>query len=445
MIVELEQELAWITRVLDRRFRAYFPQPQADGTLAMEPVPNGLEDLPPPTLGDSPWGRLVAESGGGLVERLALSLCLVPHVRPQLLDVFFTKNSTFDRRFTEFGGLRGDDHFEPSGDTVAFVLDGGSIAGRRLVSRILSPDHPLQRLDILRPAPVARDQSPLKAPLRLSPEALSLVLTGQLPTPQSGPEFPAQRLESRMNWEDLVLHPGTMRQLGELRSYLEHGHTLMEDWGMSGRLRPGVRALFYGPPGTGKTLSAALIGKAVQREVYRIDLSLVVSKYIGETEKNLARVFDKAERRNWILFFDEADALFGKRTETKDAHDRYANQEVSYLLQRVESFGGVVILASNLKDNVDPAFMRRFEVVVYFPMPRAEERLRLWREGFSPKAKVEVDLSAIAREHELSGGAILNVIRAVSLTSIAEGQRPITREDLAAAIRREQAKEGRPS
>jgi SpoVK/Ycf46/Vps4 family AAA+-type ATPase len=258
-----------------------------------------------------------------------------------------------------------------------------------------------------------------------------------------GPDFPAQRLDTSLGWEDLVLHPGTQRQLQELRSFIDHGDTLLHEWGMAARLRPGFRALFYGPPGTGKTLSAALLGKLTGREVYRIDLSLVVSKYIGETEKNLSRIFDRAEHRDWILFFDEADALFGKRSETKDAHDRYANQEVSYLLQRVETFNGMVILASNLRDNVDPAFLRRFEAVVYFPLPRAEERLRLWQEGFSPKAQVQADLRAIAKEHELSGGAILNVIRTVSLAAISEGQRPITREDLTAAIRRELSKEGR--
>jgi SpoVK/Ycf46/Vps4 family AAA+-type ATPase len=152
-----------------------------------------------------------------------------------------------------------------------------------------------------------------------------------------------------------------------------------------------------------------------------VDLSLLVSKYIGETEKNLARVFEQAERQRWILFFDEADALFGKRSDTNDAHDRYANQEVAYLLQRIETFEGVAILASNLHQNLDEAFLRRFEAVVYFPPPRAEERLRLWREGFSTKARVTADLERIARQHDLSGGAIINVIRRVSLAAIARG------------------------
>jgi SpoVK/Ycf46/Vps4 family AAA+-type ATPase len=170
-----------------------------------------------------------------------------------------------------------------------------------------------------------------------------------------------------------------------------------------------------------------------------------MSKYIGETEKNLARVFDQAEHKSWILFFDEADALFGKRSETRDAHDRYANQEVAFLLQRIETFDGIAILASNLRDNVDDAFARRFESVIYFPMPRAEERLRLWRQGFSPQATLDrsVDLEALARDRPLAGGSIMNVIRYASLQALRGGGRPITAEDLLQGIGRELAKEGK--
>ena len=219
----------------------------------------------------------------------------------------------------------------------------------------------------------------------------------------------------------------------------------MDDWGMAAKLRPGYRSLFYGPPGTGKTMTACLLGKSTGRDVYRVDISLVMSKYIGETEKNLARVFDQAEHKGWILFFDEADALFGKRSETRDAHDRYANQEVSFLLQRIETFDGIAILASNLRENIDDAFARRFESIIYFPMPRPEERLRLWRRGFSPKARLDgaVDLEKIAREHVLSGGAIMNVIRYVSLETLGNGSDFVTLDTLLHGIRHELAKEER--
>jgi hypothetical protein len=447
---DLDRELAWFARLLDLRLRRYFPPgPPGDAATAAPADGPDAGDLPPPDHGasPSPWAGFLREQPLGLVERAALVLALVPHLRPQLLDVFFTRNSTFDRRFTEFGGWRVDDDFEPTGETLAFVLGGDALDARLAVARLLEPDHPLIRGDVLRVAAAApgRDPSAMKSALRIAPEYLSLFTLGHRPRPVLGAEFPAQRLDTALGWDDLVLHPGTRTQLGEIEAFLRHGHTLLHDWQMAARLRAGHRALLYGPPGTGKSLTAALLGKTCGREVYRVDLSLVVSKYIGETEKNLSRVFDRAQRQDWILFFDEADALFGKRTETRDAHDRYANQEVAYLLQRIETFDSVVVLASNMRDNLDPAFTRRFETVIYFPLPRSAERLALWQRGMSPRARLDpsVDLAALAEAHELSGGAIMNVIRQVSLTAIAEGERPITGDDLANAVRRELAKDGK--
>ena len=144
---------------------------------------------------------------------------------------------------------------------------------------------------------------------------------------------------------------------------------MLIEWQLNRYVSGGYRVLFHGPPGTGKSMTVRLLGKNSGRDVFRVDLSQVVSKYIGETEKNLSRIFDKAELRDWILFFDEADALFGKRTDIKDAHDRFANQEISFLLQRIEDFSGLVILATNLKSNLDEAFLRRFQSVVYFNVP----------------------------------------------------------------------------
>jgi len=285
----------------------------------------------------------------------------------------------------------------------------------------------------------------MKSPLRVSEEFLGLVTTGQARRPDLSADFPARHIETKLDWSDLVLHPGTLTQVQEIEIWLRHGDTLMKDWGMGQKLRPGYRALFYGPPGTGKTMTACLLGRSTGREVYNVDLSLVVSKYIGETEKNLARVFDQAQHKGWILFFDEADALFGKRSETKDAHDRYANQEVAFLLQRIETFDGIAILASNQKGNIDQAFARRFESVIYFPMPRPEERLRLWRQSFSPKARLEesVDLDKIAAQYELCGGSIMNVVRYASLQTLESGSSTVTLETLQRGIRREHAKEGK--
>jgi SpoVK/Ycf46/Vps4 family AAA+-type ATPase len=214
---------------------------------------------------------------------------------------------------------------------------------------------------------------------------------------------------------------------------------------MQSKLRPGFTCLFVGPPGTGKTLSACLLGKHCGCEVYKVDLGLIVSKYIGETEKNLGRIFDMAEHKRWILFFDEADALFGKRTRVDDAHDRYANQEVSFLLQRIEDFDGVTILASNMKANMDDAFARRFHSIVHFAMPKRAERLRLWREAFSMKSKLDprIEMAVLAEKHEMTGGSIMNVVRYASLMALGRGDNLILKDDVEEGIRRELLKEGR--
>jgi SpoVK/Ycf46/Vps4 family AAA+-type ATPase len=242
-----------------------------------------------------------------------------------------------------------------------------------------------------------------------------------------------------------VLPSRTLADIRDLENWTRHGDVLLDEWSMRRKLRPGCRVLFFGPPGTGKTLTATVLGKQTGREVYKVDLAMVISKFIGETEKNLAGLFDRAEHKDWILFFDEADALFGKRTQVRDAHDRYANQEVSFLLQRIETFNGLVILASNLAGHVDEAFARRFELLVHFPMPRQGERLLIWKKGMPATASLEpgVDLAQIAARYELSGGMIMNVIRYASLKAIARDERVLRQQDLLDGIRREYVKENR--
>lgn len=435
---DLEGELAWFARVVDARFKLYF---------GADTLVRTVSEITPPDLSSSQSGYacFLRHYDMPFAERLALVLGLVPHLRPQLLDIFHTKNSAFDRRFTEFGGAReANGDFTPTGETLVFLLAAENLELRFAVQELFDRDHAFVRHNILRLVPLA-DEPPLKAPLRLSPECLAYLTTGHAHRPDFGAGFPARYLETPLSWDDLVLHPGTKQQVREIESWLRYGDTLRHDWGMAAKLRPGYRALFYGPPGTGKTMTACLLGKATRRDVYKVDLSLVVSKYIGETEKNLARVFEQAEHKNWLLFFDEADALFGKRSDVRDSHDRYANIEVSYLLQRIESYDGLAILASNQRDNLDAAFARRFESIIFFPMPRAEERLRLWHQGFPAKARLDpaIDLQKLALDHELAGGAIINVVRFAALRALEAGDHCITLTLLREGIRREFAKEGK--
>jgi SpoVK/Ycf46/Vps4 family AAA+-type ATPase len=288
-------------------------------------------------------------------------------------------------------------------------------------------------------------EPPMSGRLTLDDEYGDRFLLGKARAPRLSPRFPAQRLETAMEWDDLVLPARTRAEIRELENWIRHGDVLMNEWNMRAKLRPGCRALFFGPPGTGKTLTATLLGKATGRHVYKVDLSTVVSKYIGETEKNLAGLFDRAEHKEWILFFDEADALFGKRTQVRDAHDRYANQEISFLLQRIETYNGLIILASNLASHVDEAFARRFEQLVHFPMPRQGERHLLWKKGLPRLASLEpgLDFAQIAGRYELSGGMIMNVIRHISLQAIARGEQVLRQQDVLDGIRREYSKENR--
>ena len=439
---DLGAELEWFARVLDARMKGYFgphDAPRGD-PLAIQP--------PPLEAARSAYAAFLREHCVPPSVRLVILLALIPHVRPQLFDVFWSRNDVTQRGFTEFGGVQGAGHggFVPTGETAVFLLAGEDLATRFAMARMFEPEQFLARRNLVHLAPAAPGESPLSGALVLSREHLHRFTTGMERKPAFGPEFPARLVRTGLAWDQLVLPCAALDQLEDIARWIHHGPRLLEDWGMRDRLSPGWISLFHGPPGTGKTSAASLLGKRCGgRDVYKLDLSMVVSKYIGETEKNLARIFDLAEHKGWILFFDEADALFGQRTRVTDAHDRYANQEVSFLLQRVEAFSGVVILASNLKTNIDEAFMRRFQSVVHFPMPGPAERLRLWREAFSRNARLEaaIDLCVLAEKHEVSGGTIMNVVRHASLAALARGTELVLLEDLEEGIRRELLKEGR--
>ncbi len=256
----------------------------------------------------------------------------------------------------------------------------------------------------------------------------------------------AVKIVPRHGWQDLVIPDDRRRQLEELCGHLRHRHRVLGDWGFGRKLSRGTgsSALFAGPPGTGKTLAAEVVAGALGLDLYKVDLSAVVSKYIGETEKNLARIFREAETSNAILFFDEADALFGKRTEVRDAHDRYANIETSYLLQRIEEYEGVVILATNLRQNLDAAFSRRIAFVVELPFPDADSRRRIWRRHFPAAAPLapDVDFERLAAELRIAGGNIKNVALAAAYLAAGDGGE-ITMEHILRGARREIEKMGR--
>jgi AAA+ superfamily predicted ATPase len=265
---------------------------------------------------------------------------------------------------------------------------------------------------------------------------------------QSNPKLStlARKIEPRYTWDDMVLPPDQCAQLHEICHQVNYRHIVFGAWGFDRKLSlgKGLNVLFSGPPGTGKTMAAEVIANALQLDLYKIDLSQVVSKYIGETEKNLDHIFTAAESANAILFFDEADALFGKRSEVKDAHDRYANIEVGYLLQKMEEYEGIAILATNLRQHLDEAFVRRMQIIVEFPFPDEEYRRRIWDVVFPRAAPLgdDVDFCSLARAVKLAGGNIKNIAVAAAFYAAEEGGR-IHMPHLVRAARREHQKLGR--
>lgn len=256
----------------------------------------------------------------------------------------------------------------------------------------------------------------------------------------------ARKVEPKYVWDDIVLPTDQLAQLQEICDQVKYQQVVYRTWGFDRKLSlgRGVNVLFAGPPGTGKTMASEVIAHELGLELYKIDLSQVVSKYIGETEKNLDRVFTAAQSANAILFFDEADALFGKRSEVKDAHDRYANIEVGYLLQKMEEYEGVAILATNLRQHLDDAFVRRIQVIIDFPFPDAEYRQRIWQVVFPPPAPLgdDIDFELLAREIKLTGANIKNIGLAAAFYAANEGE-TIHMKHLIKAAQREYQKLGR--
>ena len=437
----IQNELAWFGQVIELRFKLH----------SGEPAPfDPLEEIAPPDLSQAecPYARVVRQFGMRSAERLILILSYIPHIRPEILDVFCIQHQPLQRRFTEFGGIMGNSHtgFLPTGETAMFLLAGNDIRARLAYGPLFSHEHYLFAQNIVRLERRQAEEPPLSSLLHLTPEYFERLTTGRPYHPPFSPEFPAQRITTSYEWDDLVLAPATLQEVRDIVTWIRYESELMQGWMLKKRLKPGYRALFYGPAGTGKTLTASLLGKETGLSVYRIDISKVVSKYIGETEKNLASLFDYAEHQRWILFFDEADSLFGRRLESHDANDHHANQQIAYLLQRIEDFPGVVILATNLRGHLDEAFSRRFQSMIHFAMPGVEQRLRLWESNFANKPyrlAPEIDLRRLAQEYELSGGSIINVLRYACLKAVVRDPRVIRAADLIQGVRKELHKEGK--
>lgn len=394
-------------------------------------VPKLMAEQLPETLTNEEW--------------IILLISLVPHLQPNFFEAVIAEHLPTGGDFAEFGGVRGGNHRSllPTGETVQFVLAGMDLAKRLTVQEYFAEEHFFFKHGLLWLEPVKEGEPKMSGRMIIAPDWVDKILLDKETAPRFGLDFPAKKITTTMEWADVVLAPQTQQQIEDLSVWLQYNAQAKDDTNLGRKIKPGYRVLFYGPSGTGKTLTTSLLGKQFNKDVYRIDLSQIVSKFIGETEKNLETVFRKAETKDWILFFDEADALFGKRTNVGSAHDKYANQEVSYLLQRVEDYPGLLILASNFKNNLDDAFLRRFHALVHFPMPGAGERLQLWQKAMPANLAIgkSVDFDMLAKRYDMSGASILNAVHYAALQCYARKNENIEQEDLLAGIKKEYYKE----
>lgn len=433
----LQNDITWLEAIIDVGLALYFKNETPFTSIKQVELPNIVKD------DTSGYAQIVRKYPLTFEERLILIVALARYIKPQILDLFLLKNKNIDAEFSEFGGVKNEKGhgFIPTLETVCFLLGGAdNINVRMEFMRILYEHNLVYREGIL-----IAEKHPveLNEPLQLSEESLSMIITNRKFVPKYNSKFPATEITTKMEWNDLILESSIKNQLLEVKEWLKHSNLILNHWKLDKTLKPGYRVLFYGPPGTGKTLAATLLGKSINTPVFRVDLSAIVSKYIGETEKNLGQLFDIAASKGWILFFDEADALFSKRTDTNSSNDRHANQEVAYLLQRIESFDGLVVLATNLQTNIDEAFLRRFQNTINFTKPKYKERKILWENMLGNTFEIEEGiavLDTIAEKYELSGGEMINVVRYCAVKAASSGEKKISYTNIMTGIKREYLK-----
>jgi hypothetical protein len=398
------------------------PLMETMGIAAFDPVPLQWSD--------GAYARFVNEHALNPQERVLLLLALAQYLDPELLRILLNEHNDFRLvQCNKTGQLL------PTGETFLRLVSPASVQERVEAHAYLGTGHLFYRKSVIDFGEVNEGMASFFGVLKLTASFRELFLYNRHNSPRFSPEFPAHLLETKLAWTDLVMNPSTAERLEEIKAFLDHGEEMRSSWGLGKHMKSGYRCLFYGPSGTGKTLAATLLGKHIGREVYRVDISSVISKYIGETSKNLNALFNTAEDKDWILFFDEGDALFGKRVDTAQADDKnshHSNQDVAYLLQRIENYNGLVIVASNLRNNMDSAFSRRFQGIVHFDVLNVELRKKYWMDNLPSKATLAagIDLEVISRRHHLSPAAIINVINRVSLMTISKNINEIKHEYL---------------
>ncbi len=401
--------------------------------------------MPPMLSEESAYAQLIRELDLSPAERLLLIGSVIPLLAPEKLTRLLRDEKNHVRLlYPEFGGYIDlmYTNFIPTLQTILFLLAGDDKINSVYYKMAVHANGKLSKEGIIRfIAQNTLEQNELYFVPTLTQEYLHYFQSGNRPRPDYGRAFPATWVTTGLDWEHLVLEDRTSKSIREIMRWVEHGDALIASNSMFNVSYP---CLFYGPPGTGKSLTAKLIGKKYGKDVFRVDLSMIVSKYIGETEKNLAYLFDRAQGKDWILFFDEADSLFSKRTSVNSSQDKWANLEVSYLLQRMEEHKGLTILATNLKNNIDSAMTRRFQSIIYFPAPKENERKQLWANLLPTPFTYEKSISMEKLSTlEFSGANIANILKDACLCALDHDTKEIHHDWLQESIRKEFIKENR--
>lgn len=424
----LDIELKWLKAVIEARISA----------CQSNQIEPGAEMPPAPLLPNdsSCYGSFVAKHRLNDRERFALILAITPHLRPNLLNVLVKQQVVHE--CSKVCKSQNGVSIIPTVETFLFLVAGEDIQKRAEAYPIFETDHLFYKESVLDIGEVPKGESPYNGILNITTSFRDLFILNKYRKPRFNSGFPAHLLDTNLEWEDLFLMPATQTRLEEVKAYLQFQSKMVNELGMEKHARPGCRILFYGDSGTGKTLAATLMGKHLGRDVYRVDISAVTSKYVGETTKRLDSLFNAAENKGWIIFIDEGDALLGQRkaTEGNGNNSHYANQDVAYLLQRIESYDGIIIIATNFKNNIDQAFTRRFQGMVRFQLPDEAGQLKLWNENVSKQLPLaaSIDLPALIKRHPLSPAAIINVIFRATVITLQKGRAEIGFEDLSMCI-----------
>lgn len=382
----------------------------------------------------SPYAQEIQKLGLSHQERLVVLLALYPHIQPDLLDMCLLSHF-FDNAL--IGGKKSSDKagFLPTGETALFLLGGDDLMARNQYRYLFDSKHVFTQKGILSLAPVAEGEPKMSGTLVLSDEYLHRFLHSTPYEPQFSPEFPAQKINTDMTWDDIVLPSSAEAGIKDLLLWIRHYHELMQNKDFA-KERKGYKCLMYGEPGTGKTMTVNVLSQETDHSIYRISLDQLIHKHGSEATKNLAKIFRLARNHDWILFFDEGDALFSKRsTPSHLTQDTLNSQDISYLLQEIEDYPGIIIVATNNLSSMDEALLRRFETIIHFREPNEQLRHEMWQQALKPfKLNHDINLQEIARKYKKNGEFIKKIKHYLGIRALSKGNMQIDLSELEEAI-----------